>query len=81
LLFGEKFFELFCAIDNENSELKFSKQILELQLNTLKKKNEEFHRRKDERFFRLQQEIEILLREQLAVTLRVRGILNILKEL
>ena len=40
-IFGDLYYQKFSLIENENEELKFRIKILELQLGTLKKKNEE----------------------------------------
>ena len=40
-IFGDKFFENYCRIEKENEDLKFRIKMLELQLSTLKKKNQD----------------------------------------
>ena len=81
VLFGDLYFEKYCIMGDENAELKFKMQVLELQLNTLKKKNEELNCKKGEMFAELKTHITELLKEQLVVTLRMSRILDILKEL
>ena len=68
-------------MEDENAELKFKVQVLELQLNTLKKKNQECSTNKDHLLLQLKTEIVEFLKEQLVVTLRVSRILDILKDL
>ena len=81
MLFGDIYFEKFCKLEDENAELKFKVQVLELQLNTLKKKNQECSSNKDQCLLRLKSEIVEFLKEQLVVTLRISRILDMLKEL
>jgi len=82
VLFGDIYFEKFCSMEDENAELKFKVQVLELQLNTMKKKNEELiSKKKDVLMLQLKSEITELLKEQLVVTRRLSRVLEILKVL
>ena len=63
-IFGNAFIEKYLEIENENAELKFSIRMLELQLNTLKKKNEELIRKRHGVFATLKTEIVELVNDQ-----------------
>lgn len=81
VLFGDMYFDKYCRMESENSNLKFQVKILELQLSTLKKKNELMNTSKDEKFLKLKNEIAELLREQLVVSNRLKRVFEILKQL
>ena len=80
VLFGD-IFDKFCSMEDENAELKFKVQVLELQLNTMKKKNEELLTKKDLLMLDFKSEITELLKEQLVVTRRISRVLDVLKDL
>ena len=79
-VFGHLFFEKFCSIENENSDLKFKIQILELQIKTLKKKNEALSKKKYILDTSLMTEFKKLVFEHQKVTSRLKHIYDILKE-
>ena len=79
-IFGDLFFAKYSNIENENSELKFSNRILQLQLNTLKKKNEVLTK-KQECFELMKVEFVQLVREQVLASSRLYHILDIIKDL
>lgn len=81
VLFGDMYFDKYCSMESEYSNLKFQVKILELQLSTLKKKNELMNTSKDEKFLKLKNEIAELLREQLVVSNRLKRVFEILKQL
>jgi hypothetical protein len=80
VLFGDMYFDKYCSMESEYSNLKFQVKILELQLSTLKK-NELMNTSKDEKFLKLKNEIAELLREQLVVSNRLKRVFEILKQL
>ena len=80
-IFGNAFFEKYLEIENENSELKFSVRMLELQLSTLKKKNEELIRKNLDVFGHFKSEIVQLVTEQLMVSTRLWRILEMFKDM
>jgi len=79
-IFGDFFFAKYSKIEKENSELKFLNRILQLQLNTLKKKNEELTR-KQECFDVMKVEFVQLVSEQVLASSRLYHILDIIKDL
>ena len=81
VLFGDIYFDKFCSMEDENAELKFKVQVLELQLNTMKKKNEELITKKDLLMLDFKSQITELLKEQLVVTRRISCVLDVLKDL
>ena len=83
-IFGDLYYQKFSLIENENEELKFRIKILELQLGTLKKKNEEVFN--EERLTRIksfitQLEVEFfeLSNAQQKVVSRLGNIFELLK--
>jgi hypothetical protein len=80
VLFGD-LFEKFCLMENENAELKLRIKILELQISTLKKKNEEMLSKKDANFLNLKKNIVELLKEGFVVNNRLNIVLDLLKNL
>ncbi len=68
-------------MENENAELKLRIKILELQISTLKKKNEEMLSKKDANFLNLKKNIVELLKEGFVVNNRLNIVLDLLKNL
>ena len=80
-IFGDSFVQKYVSIENENSELKFTKKIIELQLNTLKRKNEELLKEKKKYVSSLMMELCELITEHEKVSSRIRRIFDLLKEM
>ena len=68
-------------MENENQNLKFLQKILELQLNTLKKKNEELLQKKNFVFLELKKEFAELIVERQKISCRLRRIYELFKEM
>ncbi len=80
-VFESLFYDKYCSVEKENVELKLVNKVLELQLNTLKRKNEELNSRNDAYVRELKNEVVEILIEQLAVSSRINRVLDILNEL
>ena len=79
-IFGDLFYQKYCKTESENTELMFSVRMLELQLKTLKKKNEELVNRKDQIYLLLKNEFVKLVFEQKRVMSRLACIYKMLKD-
>ena len=80
-IFGDSFVQKFCLIENENSELKFAMKILQLQLNTMRKKSEDLSKEKLSYLSCLKTEFAELIVDHEKVASRLKRIYQILNDL
>ncbi len=80
-IFGDTFFQQCSELEKQNSELRFSNRILDLQLSTLKKKNEDVCGKRQIFNVQLQTEFAKLIVEQENVLRRLRRVYELVKEM
>jgi hypothetical protein len=80
-IFGDLFFQKLSSSESEIAELKFYAKMLELQLNTMKKRYKEVVNKKELVNMLLKVEFASLFEEQRRVFARLGRIYEILKEL